>query len=199
VVGGTIDHNFENRAFLWKRDKMIDLNDLIPPNTGWTLMAAQSINNKGLIVGNGYYAPMGVYRAFLLMPDQSGGFQVYGTGCAGSQGFKPGLYGEGCPTSKGDISLVAINGLGGSSGMLLFGGGKGSALFNGCDIQIMPLMPLMIPITLQGSGAGAGAWQIESQLPSGLLPVTIFLQALLEDPGGPAGFTITPPLEMEIY
>ena len=61
------------RAFLWKDDntngvaetgEVRDLNDLIPPASGWFLSAAQGINNFGAIVGEGIYE--GKKRAFLM-------------------------------------------------------------------------------------------------------------------------------------
>ena len=45
---------------------MIDLNSLIPSNSGWVLGRAQAINDLGQIVGFGYYN--GQTRAFLLNP-----------------------------------------------------------------------------------------------------------------------------------
>lgn len=199
VVGSAITGDPACHAFMWKGGKMIDLNDLIPPGTGWTLMGAYSINDSGLIVGEGFYEPWQCYRAFLLRPDQSGGFEIYGAGCTGSLDYTPGLYGQGWPTSNGDISLVVVNGLGGASGLMLLGAGKGTVPFKGCDIQVMPLLPLVMPIQLAGTGGGAGAWLLETKLPSGLSPVMITMQALLADPGGPMGYAVSNPLEMNIY
>ncbi|MFC1782969.1 LamG-like jellyroll fold domain-containing protein [Planctomycetota bacterium] len=45
----------------------INLNDLIDPNTGWILNAANKINDNGWIVGNGIN-PDGYSHAFLLVP-----------------------------------------------------------------------------------------------------------------------------------
>jgi hypothetical protein len=56
---------------------MIDLNDLLPPNSGWVLHFANRINNKGQICGYGTHN--GLTRAFLmtlppaLVPDGGGG------------------------------------------------------------------------------------------------------------------------------
>lgn len=56
------------RAFIWDRfNGMRDLNDLIPPNSGWKkLRTARKINDNGYIVGQGTYK--GEERAFLLIP-----------------------------------------------------------------------------------------------------------------------------------
>lgn len=53
-------------AFLWDKAKLYDLNDLIPPDTGWVLNEARDINNKGEIVGWGYLDD--VESSFLLIP-----------------------------------------------------------------------------------------------------------------------------------
>lgn len=43
------------RAFLYKNGKMVDLNSLIPADSGWTLGTASGINDAGQIVGTGRY------------------------------------------------------------------------------------------------------------------------------------------------
>ena len=59
VVGGSSDcHNFLH-AFLWEEDgPMIDLNTLIPPNSGLQLTHAVWINDRGEIVA--HTVPLGV-------------------------------------------------------------------------------------------------------------------------------------------
>jgi probable HAF family extracellular repeat protein len=66
VVGESGDDRL--RAFLWENGKMTNLNKLIAPDSGWTLLVASRINDKGEIMGRGY-----LHRAihtFLLQPDQ---------------------------------------------------------------------------------------------------------------------------------
>jgi len=54
------------RAFYWSASEgMIDLNDYIPPGSGWTLQRAYGINEIGQIVGYGNN-PQDQRRAFLL-------------------------------------------------------------------------------------------------------------------------------------
>lgn len=53
-------------AFLYTGGKMLDLNTLVPPNSGWNLISAKAINDKGLIVGRGRIR--GEEHAFLLTP-----------------------------------------------------------------------------------------------------------------------------------
>lgn len=55
VVGETETSDFVMRAFLWQNGSLIDLNTLIPTNSGWQLNSAQFINNAGRIVGQGTF------------------------------------------------------------------------------------------------------------------------------------------------
>jgi probable HAF family extracellular repeat protein len=56
------------RAFLWEKGKMIDLNKEIGPHSGWTLLVASRINDRGEILGRGYYH--NYIHVFLLEPQQ---------------------------------------------------------------------------------------------------------------------------------
>ena len=48
IVGYAMDSNGVSRAFLYDGSKMVDLNDFIPPVSGWTnLEAAVGINDAG--------------------------------------------------------------------------------------------------------------------------------------------------------
>lgn len=59
-----------NRAFIWERANeaggLVNLNDLIPGDSGWILMEAAAVNNQGQIVGHGILN--GAMQAFLLTP-----------------------------------------------------------------------------------------------------------------------------------
>jgi len=186
-------------AFIYRDGQIHDLNDLAnsPANSGWTLVNAHAISNNGTVVGDGFFN--GVPRAYVAYPISDGSFRIYGEGCSGSGNYTPALYGQGDPTSGGEISIAAVNGMGGGMGLLLLGTGYDTYEFKpGCTLQILPLLPPQVLIFLGGSGAGAGALQIETQLPLGLLPSVVNLQMLLVDSGGSAGFTVTNPLEMSI-
>ena len=63
------------RAFLWENGTMVDLNDLIPPNSNIELQFANTINECGEINGNGVLST-GDPRAFVLIPE----------GCPGGKG-----------------------------------------------------------------------------------------------------------------
>ncbi len=68
VVGYAVNSSNVSRAFLYNGSKMLDLNDLILPASGWTnLEAAVGINDSGQIAGYGQFAG-GRYHAFLLIP-----------------------------------------------------------------------------------------------------------------------------------
>ncbi len=54
----------ETHAFLYVDEEMIDLNDLLPIDSGWDRLYPHDINNFDQIVGEGYIA--GVKHAFLM-------------------------------------------------------------------------------------------------------------------------------------
>lgn len=69
IVGYATNAAGEWRAFLHEHNTLIDLNTLLPDNSGWVLMAAYGINASGQIVGAGLY--QGKQRGFLLTPPAS--------------------------------------------------------------------------------------------------------------------------------
>ena len=66
IVGTSTVAAGQQNAYLFSRGKMTDLNELIPADSGWTLVAATGINDAGEIVGNGRIN--GQPHAFLLTP-----------------------------------------------------------------------------------------------------------------------------------
>ncbi len=56
----------KSQALLWTCGYRYDLNDCIPPHSGWILINASGINNRGQIVGYGRFHDEG--HAFLLTP-----------------------------------------------------------------------------------------------------------------------------------
>jgi len=67
IVGHLRHYTAPNRAFLYEDGELIDLNDLIPADSGWTLRMAEIVNDLGMIVGYGIN-PQGLSRGFLLTP-----------------------------------------------------------------------------------------------------------------------------------
>lgn len=66
IVGWSETASGARRAFIWRNGVMTDLNTLIPSGTGWVLLGATGINDRGAIVGDGEF--QGERRAFLLTP-----------------------------------------------------------------------------------------------------------------------------------
>lgn len=68
IVGSAFDTSGNYRAVRWSGGAIVDLNNEIPPNSGWILNAAQAINDNGAIVGYGWNTALNKQRAFLLLP-----------------------------------------------------------------------------------------------------------------------------------
>lgn len=68
VVGSTYTPEWKIHAFLYENGHAQDLNDLLPPNSGWILEDATAINDAGEIVGTGYRDGIDGRRGFLLTP-----------------------------------------------------------------------------------------------------------------------------------
>jgi len=67
VVGGSLTEGDENfHAFLYRCNRLHDLNELLEPGTGWEVIQALGINNRGVIIGIGSHG--GQDRAVLLRP-----------------------------------------------------------------------------------------------------------------------------------
>jgi probable HAF family extracellular repeat protein len=58
----------DQRAVLFRAGSVLDLNTLIPADSGWFLSYATAINNAGQVVGFGRKAGQATDRAFLLTP-----------------------------------------------------------------------------------------------------------------------------------
>ncbi len=71
----------QDHAFLYTAaNEMLDLNTLIPSDSGWTLLEGYAINDAGQITGRGI-DPSGKFNAFVLTPSQTpvaGGATVSG-------------------------------------------------------------------------------------------------------------------------
>jgi probable HAF family extracellular repeat protein len=105
-------------AFLYRDGTMFDLNDFLPPNSGWTLTDARAINDAEQIVGYGTHNG-GYSRAFLLTLD--GGDQPGMAASASATGLGliqiAGTLREAPGTSLGSVSgVVAGSGQAGATG-----------------------------------------------------------------------------------
>jgi probable HAF family extracellular repeat protein len=66
VVGTSVDSTTQvSSAYLYHEGKMVDLNTLIPPHSGWVLQQATGINDAGQICGVGIN-PQGNPAAFRI-------------------------------------------------------------------------------------------------------------------------------------
>jgi probable HAF family extracellular repeat protein len=68
IVGLYRTRSGESRATLWRpgQGEVLDLNTLLPRDSGWLLSEAMGINDRGQIVGTGLYR--GQVRGFLMTP-----------------------------------------------------------------------------------------------------------------------------------
>jgi probable HAF family extracellular repeat protein len=94
------------RSFLWERGSMIDLNTLIPPNSGLQLAETIAINDRGEIAGNGVppscksVATCG--HAFVLIPageDEAEGATALSQNNPGSIDHSPTTVTQGSPAA----------------------------------------------------------------------------------------------------
>jgi probable HAF family extracellular repeat protein len=69
IVGSSAVAEGKMRGFLWEKGHLYDLNQLIPPESGWLLLAAYRINAKGQILAYGFY--QGHTHACLLTPNRA--------------------------------------------------------------------------------------------------------------------------------
>jgi probable HAF family extracellular repeat protein len=71
VVGISQSSNGDDHAFVYSGDSgMVDLNSLIDPLSGWTLIEADAINDAGQIAATGLHLndPLSLSHALLLTP-----------------------------------------------------------------------------------------------------------------------------------
>lgn len=125
-------------------------------------------------------------------------FESYGSGCEGSGGFVPALVGQGCPGPGQGVSLLVSDGLGGAPALLLFGTGTGVQPVKGCDVQVLPLLPLSFLFALPGAGPGGGSVTLSGTVPPGTPVLDLYLQVLVADPGSAGGAAGTNPLHMHV-
>jgi probable HAF family extracellular repeat protein len=72
VVGDSLTAALVSHGFVDLRGRMIDLNNLIPANSGIVITSAENINNRGQIIANGYKTGTPtVNLALLLSPTRS--------------------------------------------------------------------------------------------------------------------------------
>ncbi|MHC5210320.1 MAG: hypothetical protein ACYTG2_06355 [Planctomycetota bacterium] len=192
VVGTSFLPGGTSTAFRWKDGIVEDLNDLIDPGAGWELKGAEDIDNDGRIVGLGIHD--GAARPYVLTPDCSGGYTVYGSGCPGSGGVTPTLGGVSCPTPGETFALVVGGALPGAPGGLFVGSGSGILQVKpNCQLQVLPLALDYIPLPVD---AGGGLF-LPVRLGPGTPPFTANVQYLVADPCAGFGLASSNPLQID--
>ncbi|HET6385225.1 MAG TPA: hypothetical protein VFJ58_17675 [Armatimonadota bacterium] len=73
VVGESEPYHEDGIAILWTGGRAYDLQDLIPPDSGWTLFDATSINDRGQITVEGYRAGGRGVQSCVLTPVKNSG------------------------------------------------------------------------------------------------------------------------------
>jgi hypothetical protein len=136
--------------------------------------------------------------ATVVMSECPGHITTYGAGCPGSGGFVPALALSGCATAGGAITLSIDQALGGSSGFLLLGLGRGSIPLSSCTLLVSPLVFPFVPVVLGGSGPGNGSLAISANLPSNAPKLVFTLQAWILDSGGVDRWATTNGVEVSI-
>jgi probable HAF family extracellular repeat protein len=90
VVGYAYTASGAEHAFFYTGGQMLDLNSLIAPGSGFTLVSARGISDTGYITGVGTAAD-GSQHAFLLTPlalvPEPAGLVLLGTGTVGLLGY----------------------------------------------------------------------------------------------------------------
>jgi probable HAF family extracellular repeat protein len=66
VVGSSAEAEGRMRAFLWRKGHLYNLNRMVPASSGWVLLSAFRINNRGEILAHGFH--QGQSRLCLLIP-----------------------------------------------------------------------------------------------------------------------------------
>jgi len=74
VVGRFTTSEGKPHAFLYDDGEVLDLNDVLPPNSGWVLEDANSINEKGQIAGMGVHN--GESTSFLISCNKTPPFEI---------------------------------------------------------------------------------------------------------------------------
>jgi outer membrane protein assembly factor BamB len=150
-----------------------------------------ALADGGILVVGGTQKTINTYRCAAY-------FDAYGAGCAGSGGFTPSLSGLGCPAPGETVTLELDGALGGTTGFLFFGAGTGIQPVLGCDLQILPLLPLNFGLPLGGAGPGNGGFSLPGLIPPTTPPVDLYLQVMVPDPGSAGGAAGSNPLQMHI-
>jgi probable HAF family extracellular repeat protein len=76
VVGASLDADFNPRAFVWQHNSLIDMNTLLNENVGIYLILAESVNNRGEVIGLGVTSAGEVHGFQAIPVDKDGDFDA---------------------------------------------------------------------------------------------------------------------------
>jgi hypothetical protein len=131
-----------------------------------------------------------------------GAFTVYGAGHPGTGGIAPVLRGNGCPGQGYTPQLVVEDGVGAGLALLPLAIAPASIPFKGGTLLIDPVAPFILTLPQGGApgDAGAGHGILPTPLPVDPLldGLSVFVQAVISDPGASKGFAMSAGLEVAI-
>ncbi len=114
----------------------------------------------------------------------------YGVGCPGSGGFVPSVEIVGCPGENDVVGLTLQDALGGQPAYLAFGLQQGAGpLGFGCFLNVQPVFPFLLPISLGGTGPGNGHAMLLGTMPPGTSGISFTMQCFAADSGSPLGYS----------
>lgn len=124
----------------------------------------------------------------------------YGAGCANGLGLTPRFDLNGCAIPGTKIGFEISKAHGGANAFIAIGFGPAQIpMGGGCALLVAPMLPSMLgPIPLFGTGPGNGFISAGNEVPNGLVPMDLYLQAFCSDPNATLGFTATNGVKLTI-
>lgn len=157
------------------------------------------IENGEILIGSAFEPQLGVQNVGAVHIFE---FQhsSYGSGCANGLGLTPRFDLDGCAIPGTKLGFEIENAHGGANAFVAIGFGQAQIpMGGGCALLVAPMLPSMIgPIPLFGTGPGNGFISAGNEVPNGLVPMDLYLQAFCSDPNAVLGFTATNGVKLTI-
>lgn len=160
------------------------------PWVGGTLLASDLSDDLLLIQVNGAVTRLSTLDhtakglAFPVPAQNTAHYGRYGSGCPDAAGFTPLLAGQTTPSSRASIRLWIVNARGGAPAALFVGTGANAApITPACTVQILPVIPIAVPVTLAGNGASNGTASLALAIPTVAAPFDLYWQAATQSGG----------------
>lgn len=148
---------------------------------------------------SGYSPSENVWEIDLNGPSCQGLALSYGAGLAGTGGIVPSLAVVGCPDSNQPFSIVVDHLVGGTIGLLVFGGAPASFPAFGGTIHAVPESSFVLLGTGAVGVAGAGSATLPVTITDpALVGVPVFLQGAFLDDGAIEDWSLTNGLQLVI-